>query len=364
MLSTGGKPATDTTSPSFLLTTKTASNFCIDALLAREDPIRTPPSNESVNSDSVPGSPPEFNVSPVARSASSPMSASVNGANDHSPGPMSPIWSPRHSSSLHIGAFNTSMSHSNHHPSVTNTNPVPIFAQSVASHPLYAAMYGGMHASNGPTAIGASVGAATAGSNLMHGSAFHSPLHDIKSHPVSGGLSMDWLARAGLLYHRSPGQTQGAVIGKTRRPRTAFTSQQLLELENQFRMNKYLSRPKRFEVATNLMLTETQSSKQKNGSADNSIESKGDQTKTINNSSSNGSIGGAQSQNENSFSKRSEESGAPINSSWPSNINRHLSDCTRSVTSISLINPITNKQQQLPQDPFYRPYPEVALQQR
>lgn len=47
-------------------------------------------------------------------------------------------------------------------------------------------------------------------------------------------------------------------MGKTRRPRTAFTSQQLLELENQFRMNKYLSRPKRFEVATNLMLTETQ----------------------------------------------------------------------------------------------------------
>ena len=50
----------------------------------------------------------------------------------------------------------------------------------------------------------------------------------------------------------------GQVLGKTRRPRTAFTSQQLLELENQFRMNKYLSRPKRFEVATNLMLTETQ----------------------------------------------------------------------------------------------------------
>ncbi|CAG2118108.1 unnamed protein product [Medioppia subpectinata] len=54
------------------------------------------------------------------------------------------------------------------------------------------------------------------------------------------------------------GPNQAAVIGKTRRPRTAFTSQQLLELENQFRMNKYLSRPKRFEVATNLMLTETQ----------------------------------------------------------------------------------------------------------
>lgn len=48
------------------------------------------------------------------------------------------------------------------------------------------------------------------------------------------------------------------LLGKCRRPRTAFTSQQLLELENQFKLNKYLSRPKRFEVATSLMLTETQ----------------------------------------------------------------------------------------------------------
>jgi len=51
---------------------------------------------------------------------------------------------------------------------------------------------------------------------------------------------------------------QHLLGGKTRRPRTAFTSQQLLELERQFRINKYLSRPKRFEVATTLCLTETQ----------------------------------------------------------------------------------------------------------
>ena len=51
------------------------------------------------------------------------------------------------------------------------------------------------------------------------------------------------------------------MLDKTRRPRTAFSSQQLLELENQFRTSKYLSRPKRFEVATNLMLTETQVSR-------------------------------------------------------------------------------------------------------
>ncbi|NXG82059.1 MNX1 protein, partial [Stercorarius parasiticus] len=40
---------------------------------------------------------------------------------------------------------------------------------------------------------------------------------------------------------------QSGLMGKCRRPRTAFTSQQLLELENQFKLNKYLSRPKRFE---------------------------------------------------------------------------------------------------------------------
>ncbi|KAJ8704446.1 hypothetical protein PYW07_011634 [Mythimna separata] len=60
------------------------------------------------------------------------------------------------------------------------------------------------------------------------------------------------------LWYGGQGGAPHALLGKTRRPRTAFTSQQLLELEKQFRMNKYLSRPKRFEVATSLMLTETQ----------------------------------------------------------------------------------------------------------
>lgn len=53
-----------------------------------------------------------------------------------------------------------------------------------------------------------------------------------------------------------------AMLGKTRRPRTAFTSQQLLELEKQFKQSKYLSRPKRFEVASSLLLSETQASTQ------------------------------------------------------------------------------------------------------
>ncbi|XP_046589922.1 H2.0-like homeobox protein [Neodiprion lecontei] len=107
------------------------------------------------------------------------------------------------------------------------------------------------------------------------GSAFHSIHKEGQpvGHPQSGAphpqqhhihpLQLEWLARTGMLYPRLPADLVGCaaqhtLLGKTRRPRTAFTSQQLLELEKQFRQNKYLSRPKRFEVATSLMLTETQ----------------------------------------------------------------------------------------------------------
>ncbi len=45
---------------------------------------------------------------------------------------------------------------------------------------------------------------------------------------------------------------------KTRRPRTAFTSQQLLELEQHFKQSRYLSRPRRYELAKELGLSETQ----------------------------------------------------------------------------------------------------------
>ncbi|OAF70037.1 hypothetical protein A3Q56_02213 [Intoshia linei] len=47
-------------------------------------------------------------------------------------------------------------------------------------------------------------------------------------------------------------------INIQRRPRTAFTSQQLIELEKHFIESNYLSRPRRYAVATNLRLTETQ----------------------------------------------------------------------------------------------------------
>lgn len=103
------------------------------------------------------------------------------------------------------------------------------------------------------------------------GSAFHRPLDPTgKPMPVilpmgpsfvHSHLPFEFLARAGMLHHRIPelaAYPHHAILGKTRRPRTAFTSQQLLELEKQFKQNKYLSRPKRFEVASSLMLSETQ----------------------------------------------------------------------------------------------------------
>ncbi|XP_016326052.1 motor neuron and pancreas homeobox protein 1-like [Sinocyclocheilus anshuiensis] len=83
----------------------------------------------------------------------------------------------------------------------------------------------------------------------------------LKSAAMAGSLPLEHWIRAGIMVPRMPDYTsspQSGLMGKCRRPRTAFTSQQLLELENQFKLNKYLSRPKRFEVASSLMLTETQ----------------------------------------------------------------------------------------------------------
>nr|XP_061796044.1 motor neuron and pancreas homeobox 1-like isoform X1 [Nerophis lumbriciformis] len=87
------------------------------------------------------------------------------------------------------------------------------------------------------------------------------PEHLKAAAAMAGSMPLEWI-RAGIMMPRLPDYSgewpQSGLLGKCRRPRTAFTSQQLLELENQFKLNKYLSRPKRFEVATSLMLTETQ----------------------------------------------------------------------------------------------------------
>lgn len=55
------------------------------------------------------------------------------------------------------------------------------------------------------------------------------------------------------------GGTPGnSCLGKTRRRRTAFTSEQLLELEREFHAKKYLSLTERSEIARSLKLSEVQ----------------------------------------------------------------------------------------------------------
>nr|XP_048296071.1 motor neuron and pancreas homeobox protein 1 [Myodes glareolus] len=139
-------------------------------------------------------------------------------------------------------------------------------AQGGAGLPAQAALYG--HPVYGYSAAAAA--AALAGQHPALSYSYPQMQGAHPAHPAdpiklgAGTFQLDqWLraSTAGMILPKMPdfsSQAQSNLLGKCRRPRTAFTSQQLLELEHQFKLNKYLSRPKRFEVATSLMLTETQ----------------------------------------------------------------------------------------------------------
>ncbi|MBZ3869345.1 Motor neuron and pancreas homeobox protein 1 [Sciurus carolinensis] len=139
-------------------------------------------------------------------------------------------------------------------------------AQGGSGLPAQAALYG--HPVYGYSAAAAA--AALAGQHPALSYSYPQVQGAHPAHPAdpiklgAGTFQLDqWLraSTAGMILPKMPdfnSQAQSNLLGKCRRPRTAFTSQQLLELEHQFKLNKYLSRPKRFEVATSLMLTETQ----------------------------------------------------------------------------------------------------------
>ncbi|XP_061522759.1 motor neuron and pancreas homeobox protein 1 [Phycodurus eques] len=133
-------------------------------------------------------------------------------------------------------------------------------AQALYGHPVYAY--------SAAAALTAQHPALSYASPYPHGSHHgHHQHHQGGGDPIKLSASTfqldHWLrvSTAGMMLPKMAdfnSQAQSNLLGKCRRPRTAFTSQQLLELEHQFKLNKYLSRPKRFEVATSLMLTETQ----------------------------------------------------------------------------------------------------------
>ena len=182
--------AADRAATSFVSNRKTSANsFCIDALLARADPnARNSPSPSSQSSEPSPPNSPRISPGlhrPYSRSLSS---HSNQPHNDVPRSTASPFWSSR-PAALPPNAAG--------HPGGAQN----FLHSAMAGHSLYAAMYGssGLGGHVPPTTMSPS------NIPLMHGSAFHSPLHDLKGHPP-GGLSMDWLARAGLLYHRSAGK--------------------------------------------------------------------------------------------------------------------------------------------------------------
>ncbi|KAK9542969.1 hypothetical protein VZT92_000787 [Zoarces viviparus] len=186
-----------------------SKNFRIDALLADETNRVSRDLSPGLSSDSPAGSP----VSCRRADTPSPRSAQFQGL-IHKP-----------------GVLNLP------HPGLSGMYHAPMYPLSAlgAQHPAFA--YTGF-------------------TQLTHTYPDH-----LKAAAMAGSLPLEHWFRAGIMMPRLPDYSTGpqsGLLGKCRRPRTAFTSQQLLELENQFKLNKYLSRPKRFEVATSLMLTETQ----------------------------------------------------------------------------------------------------------
>ncbi|XP_061670062.1 motor neuron and pancreas homeobox 2b isoform X2 [Syngnathoides biaculeatus] len=197
-----------------------SKNFCIDALLADEPNRASRDASPGLSCDSPAGSP------VACRRGETP--------------------SPRAAAQLHASgripkASVLNLTHpglaSVHQAAMPGMYPAPMYPLSAlgAQHPAFA--YSGF-------------------TQLTHAY----PEYLKAAAAMAGSMPPEHWIRAGIMMPRLPDYSgpQSGLLGKCRRPRTAFTSQQLLELENQFKLNKYLSRPKRFEVATSLMLTETQ----------------------------------------------------------------------------------------------------------
>lgn len=81
--------------------------------------------------------------------------------------------------------------------------------------------------------------------------------HDVSDGVVSGAGSVA-TSPSGSLENGQSSSASNASGNKARRRRTAFTSEQLLELEREFHAKKYLSLTERSHIAHALKLSEVQ----------------------------------------------------------------------------------------------------------
>ncbi|XP_027696712.1 motor neuron and pancreas homeobox protein 1 isoform X2 [Vombatus ursinus] len=272
-----------------------SKNFRIDALLAVDPPkaasAQTSPlalvtslsasAATSGNSSSSGGSSSGGGSSSSSSSCSPPSSEHHTGGSDclRTESPSPPRILAAHCGLVPKPGFLSSGSgaagHHHHHPGAAAAAAAAAAAggmalglhpaQGGAGIPTQAALYGHPMYSYSAAALAGQHPALSYSYSQVQGAHPTHPADPIKL--SAGTFQLDqWLraSTAGMILPKMPDfnceypRAQSNLLGKCRRPRTAFTSQQLLELEHQFKLNKYLSRPKRFEVATSLMLTETQ----------------------------------------------------------------------------------------------------------